>query len=67
MEKRFQAVPEESIEDFSRMAYEELSEYPEWLEYLGVESWEDIAERWRAGTWVLPDYKRSTPPSAPTP
>lgn len=37
-------------------------EAPEWLEHLGIESSEDISQRWREGTWVMPDYKRAAPP-----
>ena len=43
--------------------YEDMKEEaPEWLEYLGIESSEDVAKRWREGTWTMPDYKRSMPP-----
>lgn len=58
------AITQELMDLASMEDYEQMKEYaPEWLEYLQIESWEDIARMRQGGTWTMIDYMRSTPPS----
>ena len=62
--KKIAMTKEEIIYLGSIEVFEDMKDHaPEWLDYLGIDSAEEIMKRWREGTWIMPDYKRKRPPS----